>query len=36
MRHCVGDRGRLVAGDELNPPLGVFGLAMSPQTASHM
>ena len=27
--------GGWAAGDDLNPPLGVFGLAMSPRSVSH-
>ena len=31
----TGGGGRWEAGGELNPPLGLFGLAMSPRSASH-
>ena len=34
-RDGVGGEGRQAAGSGLSPPLGLFGLAMSPRSASH-
>ena len=34
-RGRTGGGGRWEAEDELNPPLGPFGLAMDPRSASH-
>ena len=31
----AGGGGGCAAGGRLNPPLGLFGLAMSPKSASH-
>ena len=31
----VGGRGGWAAGDGLNPPLGLLGLAINPTSASH-